>query len=83
MRPPLPDGSACSSGAARGRWEGQEKNLKSPQTLPVIEIPNFEQAQKRIILTLQNAEFGQFFVEIKKSQQNSENHHFGQIGAPL
>jgi len=77
------DGSARSSEAARGRWEGQEKNLKSPQTRPVIEIPSFEQAQKRIILPLQNDEFGQNFDEIKKSQQNKQNHHFGQIGGPL
>ena len=77
------DGLALSGEASRARQEGREKKQKSPQAGPVIKFFRFEEAQKRIILTLQNAEFGQIFVEIKKSQQNSENHHFGQIGAPL
>jgi len=36
---------------------------------PVVKIPRFEEAQKRIILSFQNAEFGQIFAKIKKSQE--------------
>jgi len=63
-------GSAFSSGASRARWEGQDKKPKSPQTGPVIKITRSEQAQKRTILSLQNAEFGQQITKIKKRQQN-------------
>jgi hypothetical protein len=50
------DGSALSGEASRARWEGQDKNPKSSQAGPVIEIPRFEEAKKRIILSLENAE---------------------------
>jgi len=63
------DGSALSGEASRARWEGPNKNPKSPQAGPVIEIPRFEEAKKRIILPLENAEFGQIFTKIKKRQQ--------------
>ena len=63
------DGSALSGEASRARWEGQDKNPKSPQAGPVIEIPRFEEANKRIILPLENAEFGQTFTNIEKIQQ--------------
>ena len=48
----------------------QKQKYKSPQTWPVIQIPSFEQAQKRIVLPLQNDEFDKMFTEIKKQQNN-------------
>jgi len=47
------------------------KNQDRHKTWLVIQIPSFEQAQKRIILSLQNAEFGQFFHENQKKSTKS------------
>ena len=78
------DGSALSGEASRARWEGQDKNPKSPQAGPVIEIPRFEEAKKRIILPLENAEFGYFFRQNQKKTTNFiKNMIWGEFGPPL
>ena len=77
-------GSALSGEASRARWKAKEKKQKSPQTGPVVKIPRSEEAQKRIILTLQNAEFGQVFVKIeKKVNKFDKNLILDEFGSPL